>query len=143
MFSQYFRTEEKYIEWVKQEKEWADRRALRAIEIRELKAARTTRRPVMFSKHTINTSVSKNRPDARTCVWLEERIEPIVGVYIGYRYKFEGKWKDNLDNYYEPGEGCYFAQSKTIEVWLFVTHENRKPIAVSPFDIKQNEEVEL
>jgi len=73
---------------------------------------------------------------------LEESIEPIVGTYIGYRYKFEGVWRDEPDSYYEPGEGCYFAQSKTIEVWLFVTHENRKPIAVFPFDIKQNEEVE-
>ena len=136
-FSMYFETEEDYIEWVKQEKESAHHRALRAIEIRELKAARIARRPVMFSKHTINTSVSKNRPDDRTCVWLEDRIEPIVGTYIGYRYKFEGKWKDEPDSYYEPGDGCYFAQSKTVEVWLFVTHDNRKPIAVFPFEVER------
>jgi len=142
MFSQYFETEEEYIEWERQEKQSADRRALRAIEIRELKAARTARRPVMFSKHTINTSASKVRPDDRACVWLEERIEPIVGAYIGYRYKFEGKWKDNPDSYDEPGEGCYFAQSKTIEVWLFVTHDNRNPIAVFPFEFEGVKKVE-
>ena len=134
-FSMYFETEEDYTEWWQREKEADTRRALRALEKRELKAARIARRLVMFSEHTINTSVRKERPDDnRSCMWTAQSIEPIVGVYIGYRYKFEGKWKDEPDSYDEPGDGCYFAQSKTIEVWLFVTHENRKPIMVFPFD---------
>ena len=142
-FSLYFETEEEYIEWKVQEEKSETRRALHRVEARELKAARIARRPVMFSQHTVSTSASKERPnDNMYCAWEEVSIESIVGTYIGYRYKFNGKWKPELDSYYEPGEGHYFSQSKTVEVWLFVTHENRKPIMTFPFDASESEEVE-
>lgn len=138
MFSQYFETEADYIEWEKQIEERDARARLRRSEARELKIARVARRPALFSEHTISKSVAKERSDDNeSCVWVEETIEPIVGTYIGYRYKFNGKWKPEPDSYYEPGDGYYFAQTKTVEVWMFVTHENRKPIAVFPFEWEQ------
>jgi hypothetical protein len=141
MFSPYFETEEDYIKWQKNEAEAEVRRASHRLEVRELKATRVARRPVLFSTHTISKSVAKERPDDNmACVWVEESIEPITGTYIGYRYKFNGKWTPNPDNYYEPGEGYYFGQTKTVEVWLFVIHENRNPIAVFPFEIKEEAE---
>ena len=140
-FSLYFETEEEYIEWKVQEEESETRRALHRVEARELKAARIARRPAMFSQHTVSTSASKERSDdGRSCAWVEVSVEPIVGMYIGYRYKFEGKWQPEPDGYDEPGEGYYFSQSKTVEVWLFVTHENRKPIMTFPFDVNDSEE---
>ena len=109
----------------------------------ELKAARVARRPVMFSQHTVSTNASKERSDDdMSCTWVEVCIESIVGTYIGYRYKFEGKWHPEPDGYGEPGDGYYFGHSKTVEVWLFVTHENRKPIMTFPFDVNESEEVE-
>lgn len=105
-FSMYFETEEDYIEWQESEAKSEARRVLYRQETRKLKAERIKRRPVLFSEHTISKSVAKKRPDdAMSCTWIEETIEPIVGTYIGYRYKFDGEWKPEPDNYYEPGGG--------------------------------------
>lgn len=66
---------------------------------------------------------------------------PIVShraMYIGYRYKFNGKWEADMvmRHHDDPGEP-YFNQSEAVEVWMFVTHENRKPIPVFPFEWEQ------
>jgi len=60
-------------------------------------------------------------------------------MYIGYRYKFNGKWNTTGPYAYDVEDTYvdYFASSETVEVWMFVTHDNRNPIPVFPFEIEQ------
>jgi len=75
--------------------------------------------------------------------YLSRQKPPVTSyraMYIGYRYKFNGGWEAHRpygpeDDYYD-----YFAQSKAVEVWMFVTHDNRNPVAVFPFEIEGQEE---
>ena len=73
--------------------------------------------------------------------WAWEPHPPITeyrAMYIGYRYKSNGEWltRYHCENW-ETADGWeeeYYSNRETVEVWLFVTHDNRNPIAVFPFD---------
>jgi hypothetical protein len=136
-FSMYFETEEDFIEWQKREAESKTRWAADRLAARILKAERAARRPEFGTWHTIagQHKAVKVR-DGDTVSWQKEPITESKGMYIGYRYKFEGEWKEELPSYYEPAEGHYFSQSKTVEVWVFVLDERRKPTEVFPFEIE-------
>jgi len=73
--------------------------------------------------------------------YLSKQKSPVTSyqaMYIGYRFKFNGRW-ESTGNYEYGDVENYFAQSETVEVWMFVTHDNRNPIAVFPFEIKVEE----
>lgn len=80
--------------------------------------------------------------------WEAEVITSYHAMYIGYRYKYNGYWETEIQYEYEDGNTyAYdgiprFIQSETVEVWLFVTHDNRKPIEVFPFECPEYEECE-
>ena len=104
------------------------------------------KRPELGSWHTITEHAIKRHPGNKV-LWVGIPIKhsdfrhnpPTItteynAMYIGYRFKFNGshesgQWDD------EPYE--YFSQSESVEVWMFVTHENRNPIPVFPFEVKQ------
>ena len=71
--------------------------------------------------------------------WECESVTECKAMYIGYRYKRNGTFSYDYDNhdfdYYEDFRG--FQVRESVEVWMFVTHENRKPIPVFPFGIQQ------
>jgi len=76
------------------------------------------------------------KTDRETCIkeFFPEIITEYRAMYIGYRYKKNG-WVLS----YEHPVGVYerwLAPDETVEIWLFITHENRKPVEVFPFPIE-------
>ena len=130
---------------------------------RERARNRAARRPELGSWHTITERAVKMRDD-RKVTWQSEPIQdldarikktgglgrhgewipdpPITeyrAMFIGYRFKFNGEWGWTRGD--EDGESEeYFSQKETVEVWLFVTHANRKPVEVFPFDYPEDED---
>ena len=77
--------------------------------------------------------------------YISKQKPPVTSyraMYIGYRFKFNGEWKTtgafahDIEDTYKR----YFSWSETVEVWMFVTHDNRNPVAVFPFEIKEEEQ---
>lgn len=71
--------------------------------------------------------------------WNWKPAPPIASyraMYIGYRHKQNGHWESG-GGWDDGGIENYFKPSESVEIWLFVTHENRNPILVFPFEVKQ------
>ena len=69
-------------------------------------------------------------------VWERGIITERHAMYIGYRYKFNGH--NVIAEMWDEENVIYgFIQEESVEVWMFVTHENRNPIPVFPFEIEQ------
>jgi hypothetical protein len=64
-------------------------------------------------------------------------------MYIGYRFKQNGEVDSyRSTGYYAdelPDDIPYFSIDETVEVWMFITHENRNPIPVFPFEFESEE----
>jgi hypothetical protein len=93
-------------------------------------------RPELGTWHTITKVAMKDKNyDRGTTKWREYECSSQQGMYIGYRFKFEGYTDFDEDMW--GGVSRWFVQEKPVEVWLFVTDVRQNPIAVFPFDIKQ------
>lgn len=69
--------------------------------------------------------------------WEREPTLECKAMYCGYRYKKNGETHYENDGYEEGGYLWGFTQRETFEVWMFVTHENRNPIPVFPFEFEK------
>ena len=83
----------------------------------------------------------KNSSHGKWSDWKWKPNQPITSyraMYVGYRFKKNGERTIyRSTGYYAdeyPEDISYLKIDETVEVWMFVTHENRNPIAVMPFD---------
>lgn len=122
---------------------------------RERSRNRAARRPQLGSWHTITERAIKVH-EGKQVIWQAEPIKDVDyryarklfgdqktvqqirsyrAMYIGYRFKFNGEWKTHTSGDWDEIDESYFHQRETVEVWLFVTHDNRNPIPVFPFEV--------
>jgi hypothetical protein len=114
-------------------------------------AAMTKQRPELGQRVTIRATFDKKYDDETgprewRCVELGT---PVEGVYIGYRFVYQGKWEyealyTEFDEWINgaliPAGSPYttvpvFKRTETVEAWLVVTDERTNPIRVLPEDV--------
>lgn len=97
------------------------------------------KRPELGTWHEVRRIADKAHESGKTEWYSYEAPQVGQAMYIGYRTVFNGA----MENIYEYGDwenpqeillGCYFIQSKAVEVWLFVWNGRMNPIRVFPQD---------
>jgi hypothetical protein len=90
-------------------------------------------RPTMGEQRTLTSQVVKKKEyiggGKRNLEWVEKSIEPVSGIFIGYRRVSNGVV---VHEGYEEGNVFYPRKGDSHEVWLFVTSPRKNPIWCFP-----------
>jgi hypothetical protein len=99
----------------------------------------TKNRPDLGKKVEFIAEAYKAFPDGKDITdrhWARREFdEPQHGLYIGYRFVYEGKWKSVTTH--KGWDEDYFHRTGQHEVWLVVTNPRHNPIYVWPDDAVQ------
>lgn len=95
----------------------------------------TKERPMLGQRVRVLARMDKQKDDPSRVEWQRrELLDDVEGLYIGYRFKLEGRWHSG--SAWDYDSATYFEPQKQIEMWLIVTNPRHNPIVALPEDVE-------